>query len=126
MFVLLAALAIALGVTLSSSSSKTVTEIVAIDLTPSPSISISPSSSFAPSSTPTACVDKITTNVQKIDLSKDLQVDTPIKPKVALDETNMIVVAQDGKYHDANGPYNGPVLVAFYSMDENEDVWQMV
>jgi len=116
-------LAIALGVLLSRPSSTTVNMIV--NSTIAPSVSLAPSSSSAPSSSPTECVNKIISNVQDIDLQKDLQFEETndlLYPKVAVDGRNMVVVALDGKYAD-NFQYDGPVIVTFYSLD-SEDKWQ--
>jgi len=100
-----------------------------------PSISPAPSTSLVPSSSPTECVNQImTSNVQRIDLQNHLLIDNPQKVKIAVDGTNMVVVALDGKYCKRictySGckwceEYEGPVFVTFYSLD-NGDEWQRV
>jgi len=113
---LLGAMAIALGVLLSRPSSTTVNMIV--NSTIAPSVSLAPSSSSAPSSSPTECVNKIISNVQDIDLQKDLQIDEPRNIKVSIDGRNMVVVARDGKYYGATDDfgdfgYDGPAYITF-------------
>ena len=112
MFVIVAALVITLGVTLSSSPPK---RIVTADSTPSPTVSMFPTSS------PTTCVHKITENAQVIDLQKDLQIDSPYEPKVAVDGRNMVVVSNN----DDDWDYEGLLFIMFYSLDDDE-TWQRI
>ena len=127
---LLGTMAIALGVLLSRPNNSTTVNMI-VNGTDAPSVSLAPSSSSAPSSSPTECVNKIISNRQEIDLIKDLQINDPRDPKVAVDGRNMVVVAIDGKYYttaddDRGGDrYDGPAYVTFYSLDINDE-WQRV
>ena len=116
-------LAIALGVLLSRPSSTTVNMIV--NSTTAPSVSSAPTSSLAPSSSPTECVNKIISNKQDIDLKSHLLIDSPRDTKVAVDGRNMVVVALDGKYYNDVDEYDGPAFVTFYTLDNNDE-WQRV
>jgi len=83
-FAVVAALAIALGVSFSRES--IVTEVLSVLSTTS-----SPSVSLAPSSSPSACVNIISSQVEMI----DLLVVGPTVPKIALDGSNMIIVVRE-------------------------------
>jgi len=65
-----------------------------------------------PSSSPSACVSKISTNRQKI----DLPIDDPRSPEVAVDGKNVVVVVRDG------GSNLDPAYIIFHSWKNNE--WQ--
>jgi len=54
-----------------------------------------------------------------------LLIDSPDGVKVAVDGTDMVVAAIDAKYY-FDYSYNGPVLLTFYSMNNDEEEWRMV
>jgi len=123
--VIVSTLAIVLGIELSKDDT-VVNNIV--DNTNAPSLSLAPSLSMAPSSSPTECVNKIISNRQEIDLIKDLQINDPLRPKVATDRRNMVVVALDRKYCNSISScsqYYGPAFITFYLLDD-DDEWQRV
>ena len=100
---------------------------VFLNSTVAPTVSLAPSSSMAPSSSPTECVNKIISNAQELDLKNDLQIDDPHNPKVAVDGSNMVVVAKDRKYCASIScdNYDGPAYITFYTLDNNNE-WQRV
>jgi len=73
------------------SRDNTATEVVVVDAPPSPYPTTVPSLSLAPSSSPTECALKISSQLQMI----DLQFEDPTLPKVAVDGRNMVVVVED-------------------------------
>ena len=120
--VIVVVFSIALGVSLSQSNPSTT---VFLNGTSTPSVSIAPSTSVAPSSSPSECVDKIISNTQEIDLSNDIQVNDPQNTTVSIDGRNMVVLARDAKYSNADGRYEGPAYITFYRLDNNDE-WQRV
>jgi len=121
------AISIGVGTFFGRQSQPTDSGNVILSIESYPSISPAPSTSLAPSSAPSKCVNQImTSNMQKIDLQNHLLVD-PRDVKVAVDGRNMVVVAKDTKYcrSISCSSYDGPVYVTFYSLD-NDDEWQRV
>ena len=108
-FILLAALVIALGVTLSRPDPDPV--IIRSAGSNIPTKSLAPSASLAPSSSPSECALTISTNVQKLDMSK---VDKPFETKIAMDKLNAVVVTRE------SGTTN--VHIMFYLL--KEDRWE--
>ena len=98
------AIAAGVGVSLSRKSA------AAASATQGPTASAYPSSSLAPSSSPTACALKISTNKKKL----DIPVDNPFDTKVALDGQNAVVVTRE------SGTRN--VHIIFYLL--KDDTWE--
>ena len=109
MLVIVGAFAIALGVTLSRPDPDPV--IIRSAGSNIPTKSLAPSVSLAPSSSPSECALTISTNVQKLDMSK---VDKPFETKIAMDKLNAVVVTRE------SGTTN--VHIMFYLL--KEDRWE--
>ena len=101
-------LAIAIGVGTHVGSRNT--NVLAAELTPT--ISPAPSISLEPSSSPSECALTVSTNVQKL----DMQVDKPFDTKIAIDESNAVVVTRE------EGTNN--VHIMFYLLSESRDRWE--
>ena len=84
-------LAIAIGVGTHFGKRNTVITTQSV-LETTPSISPAPSISLAPSSSPSECALTVSTNVQKLDMSK---VDKPFETKIAMDKLNSVVVTRE-------------------------------
>jgi len=84
-------LAIAIGVGTHFGKRNTVITTQSV-LETTPSISPAPSISLAPSSSPSECALTVSTNVQKLDMSK---VDKPFETMIAMDKLNAVVVTRE-------------------------------
>ena len=102
-FIIMAAVAIAVGV--SQSGDKAVAAVMV-------PTTYAPSTSLAPSSPPSECVDKIITNAQELPIKEHFQTDIR-NLKVAMDKENMIIVAQ------AQDGSSDLVIVMFYELRSN-------